>query len=151
MNRRFTDLADLISEKHPNFALFLGESQKRENYYRAPLGACLTQTCVRQSDLGATKHTPMVRHPLVLLNPAINTKFSCGKCEKLMVVQQLVPGTKTGSFTLLCFGLSCCGALCFSVLLLLHLCCFGSIHYHLVYATYEVLGSLWIKCRERRS
>ena len=63
----------------------------------------MTQTCVRQSDLGATKHTPMVRYPLVLLNPTINTKFSCGKCEKLMVVQQLVPGTKTGSFTLLFF------------------------------------------------
>ena len=43
----------------------------------------------------------MVRYPLVLLNPTINTKFSCGKCEKLMVVQQLVPGTKTGSFTLM--------------------------------------------------
>ena len=100
MKRRFTGLADLISKKHPNFALFLGESQKRENYYRGPLGACLTQTCVRQLDLGATKHAPMVRHPLVLLNPTINTKFSCGKCEKLMVVQQLVPGTKTGSFTL---------------------------------------------------
>ena len=63
----------------------------------------MTQTCVRQSDLGATKHTPMVRHPLVLLNPTINTKFSCGKCEKVMVVQQLVPGTKTSSFTLLSF------------------------------------------------
>ena len=60
----------------------------------------MTQTCVRQLDLGATKHTPMVRFPLVLLNPTINTKFSCGKCEKLMVVQQLVPGTKTGYFTL---------------------------------------------------
>ena len=42
----------------------------------------------------------MVRYPLVLLNPTINTTFSCGKFEKLMVVQQLVPGTKTGSFTL---------------------------------------------------
>ena len=60
----------------------------------------MTQTCVRQSDLGATKHTPMVRYPLVLLNPTINTTFSCGKFEKLMVVQQLVPGTTTGSFTL---------------------------------------------------
>ena len=60
----------------------------------------MTQTCVRQSDLGTTKHTPMVSHPLALLNLTINTTFSCGKCEKLMVVQQLVPGTKTSSFTL---------------------------------------------------
>ena len=60
----------------------------------------MTQTCVRQLDLGATKHTPMVRYPLVLLNPTINTTFSCGKFEKLIVVQQLVPGTKIGSFTL---------------------------------------------------
>ena len=100
MNRSFTGLAHLVSDKHPNFACFLSESKKRKSYYRGPLGACLTQTCVRQSDLGATKHTPMVRHPLALLNPTIYTKFSCGKCEKLRVVQQLVPGTKTSSFTL---------------------------------------------------
>ena len=99
MKRSSTGLADLTSNKHPTFAGFLGRSKKRENCYRGPLGACLTQTCVRQSDLGATKHTQMVRYPLVLLNPTINTKFSCGKCEKLMAVQQLVPGTKTGSFT----------------------------------------------------
>ena len=100
MNRSFTGLADLIFDKQPNFACFLSESKEREIYYRGPLGACLTQTCVRLSDLGATKHTPMVSHPLALLNPTIHTKFSCGKCEKLMVVQQLVPGTKTSSFTL---------------------------------------------------
>ena len=44
--------------------------------------------------------TPMVSDPLAFLNPTINTTFSCGKYEKLMVVQQLVPGTTTSSFTL---------------------------------------------------
>ena len=108
MKRSFTGLADLISNKHPNFARFLGGSKKRENCCRGPLGASLTQSCVRQSDLVATKHTPMVRYPLVLLNPTINTTFSCGEFEKLMVVQQLVPGTKTGSFTLIFVTDNCC-------------------------------------------
>ena len=64
-----------------------------------PIGPCLTQTCVRHSDLGTSKHTPMVSHPLWFLNPTINNTFSCGKCEKLRVVQPLVPGTTTGTFT----------------------------------------------------
>ena len=100
MNKSRTGLADLISYKQLNFAGFLSESKRRENYNGGPLGPCLTQTCVRQSDLGTIKHTPMVNHPLSLLNLTINNTFSCGKCEKLMLVQQLVPGTTTGSCTL---------------------------------------------------
>ena len=94
MNASLTGPVDLISYKHPNFASFLSESKRSEHYYRGPLAASLTQTCVRQSDLGTTKHTPMVSHPLTFLIPTTNTMFSCGKFEKLMVVQQLVLGTK---------------------------------------------------------
>ena len=65
----------------------------------------MTQTCVRQSDLGTTKHTSGISQPLAVRNPTINTTFSCGNCEKLMVVQQLVPGTKTSCFSL--HGIGC--------------------------------------------